>query len=274
MNNKQLIFVGGLHRSSTSLIHEILRSHPAIRGFANTGVLQDEGQHLQTVYPTAKVFGGAGRFGFNKASFMDEQHPLATSESAARLFQEWSNYWNTTKEYLIEKSPPNLVRTRFLQRIFPKSMFIIILRHPIAVAYATRKWSKTDIPSLIEHSLRCYERFREDIPVLSKVYILRYEEFVLEPKHHIRALLRWIGIEPFEFQHEVQPSINDKYFALWESDRHSPSKKLFGVFTVLFRRFKEFEKRANVFGYSIDTPENLLPIGCPGPHDNSLHRVP
>lgn len=274
MNDKQFIFIGGLHRSGTSLIHEILRYHPEISGFVNTGVPQDEGQHLQTVYPTAKVFGGAGRFGFNEASFMDEHHPLATSESAARLFREWSNYWDITKGYLIEKSPPNLVRTRFLQQIFPKSMFIIILRHPVAVAYATKKWSKTDIPSLIEHSLRCYERFREDMPALIKVYVLRYEEFVLEPNRHIQALFRWIGVEPFGFQHEVQPNINDRYFALWNSERRSLSKRLFGDFAVLFRKFKKFEKRANTFGYSINTPEDLLPVSWLGPHDNSLHCVP
>lgn len=274
MHDKQFIFVGGLHRSGTSLIHEILRSHPAISGFTNTGVPQDEGQHLQSVYPTAKVFGGAGRFGFNEASFMDEHHPLAVPESAVRLFREWSGYWDITKKYLIEKSPPNLVRTRFLQRIFPQSMFIIILRHPVAVAYATKKWSKTDIPSLIEHSLRCYERFRDDMLFLNRVYVLRYEEFVLEPNRHMQALLGWIGIEPFEFQHEVQSNINDKYFALWESDRRSLSKRLFGDFAVLSREFKEFEKRANAFGYSIDTPENLLPISWLGPHNGSPQRIP
>lgn len=80
-DDKTLIFIGGLHRSGTSLLHEILRRHPAVSGFANTGVPKDEGQHLQTVYPPASAFGGPGLFGFNRASFMNEDHPLATIES-------------------------------------------------------------------------------------------------------------------------------------------------------------------------------------------------
>ena len=46
-----LVFVGGLHRSGTSLVHRCLASHPAVSGFSDTGVPEDEGQHLQTVYP-------------------------------------------------------------------------------------------------------------------------------------------------------------------------------------------------------------------------------
>jgi hypothetical protein len=267
MNGKQIIFVGGLHRSGTSLLHEILRSHPAISGFTNTGAIKDEGQKLQTVYPADLVFGGPGRFGFNKASFMDEKHFLATSENSKRLLKEWSRYWDLKKDYILEKSPPNIVRTRFLQQIFPESIFIIILRHPIAVAYATKKWLRTDIRSLIEHSLRCYERFLEDMPFLNRVYVFRYEDFVLDPRHHIHELLEWVGVELFEFQNEIQPNINDKYFSMWNSDQRSFIKKLFDGFKGLFSEFEEFNKRANVFGYRMDIPEKLLPIAWLGPHN-------
>ena len=34
---------------------------------------------------------------------------------------------------LVEKSPPNLVRTRFLQALFPDARQIVVTRHPIAV---------------------------------------------------------------------------------------------------------------------------------------------
>ncbi|MCP6391084.1 hypothetical protein NL487_29600, partial [Klebsiella pneumoniae] len=76
---------------------------------------RDEGQHLQTVYKPAKAFGGMARFGFNKASFMDENHLLATPASAEKLMREWGAYWDLTRPYLVEKSQPNLVRGRFLQ---------------------------------------------------------------------------------------------------------------------------------------------------------------
>ncbi len=42
------------------------------------------------------------------------------------------------REYLVEKTTQNILKTRFLQSIFPESAFIIVFRHPIALAYATK----------------------------------------------------------------------------------------------------------------------------------------
>jgi len=78
------IFVAGLHRSGTSVLHQILRSHPSVSGFFNTGVPEDEGQHLQTVFRPAMAFGGPGRFGFDPNSYMNEHHRLATAKNANR----------------------------------------------------------------------------------------------------------------------------------------------------------------------------------------------
>src|SRR4051812_31203825 len=55
---QRLVFVGGLHRSGTSLVHRCLADHPRASGFRNTGVWEDEGQHLQTVYRPAGSHGG------------------------------------------------------------------------------------------------------------------------------------------------------------------------------------------------------------------------
>lgn len=162
MQNHKFIFIGGLHRSGTSLLFQCLREHPQISGFKNTKAWEDEGQHLQSVYSPAKTFGGTGRFGFNQASFMDENSELATSENSEKLFHQWEKYWDIQKPVLLEKSPPNLVRTRFLQKLFPNSFFIIVLRHPIAVYYATKRWCKNPLHSLVEHLLRCYEKFELD----------------------------------------------------------------------------------------------------------------
>lgn len=87
LGSREIVFIGGLHRSGTSLLHEILREHSSISGFHKTGVFKDEGQHLQSVYLPAKAFGGPGRFGFDQAAFMDENHVLATQESAELLFR-------------------------------------------------------------------------------------------------------------------------------------------------------------------------------------------
>jgi len=251
------IFIAGLHRSGTSLLHELLRSHPSISGFKNTEVPEDEGQHLQTVFPPAKALGGPGRFGFNPESYMDEHHPLATQDNGQRLFSEWSRYWDLSKPFLVEKSPPTIVRTRFLQALFPNSSFIVILRHPIAVAYATQKWADTSIESLLDHTLLCYERFQADMGCLHRLQTFRYEDFVLRPSDHLNRLAQWLGTTPFQNGDEVRSRINERYFHNWRRRRDLEARRTRKENSQLIERFS---KRAAAFGYRMDDPEILDPL--------------
>ena len=81
---RRLLFVGGLHRSGTSLVHRCLTRHPEVSGFSGTGVPEDEGQHLQTVYPPAYAHGGPGRFGFDPDAHLTESSPLWTRKTVSR----------------------------------------------------------------------------------------------------------------------------------------------------------------------------------------------
>jgi hypothetical protein len=244
------LFLTGLHRSGTSLLHEILREHPAISGFSDTGAIEDEGQHLQNVFPPGNRFGGPGRFAFDPAAAMDESHPLATPESARRLMEVWGPRFDLSRRYLVEKSPPTLIRTRFFQAIFPGSRFLVILRHPVAVAYATRKWSHTTIPSLLEHTLTAYERFLADRPYLHHCRTIHYERFVSTPREQLAEIAAWLELSPPKVDlHHIRSDINRNYFTLWEADR----RKL--VNRLRWRRLKELEPRANRLGYSLLEPE-------------------
>ena len=253
MKKKHHIFIGGLHRSGTSLLHEILKGHPAISGFSNTGVPEDEGQHLQSVFPPAIAFGGPGRFGFNPASHMNERHPLATQKNADKLFDEWGRYWDLSKDILLEKSPPNLVRTRFLQRLFPESSIVVIIRHPLAIAYATQKWSKTSIPDLLDHTLVCYERFFIDMPFLPRIYVLRYEELVLNPREQIEKLLSWVGLQMYECNIAVTNK-NEKYFAIWSAERNSY------ISSISMAKIAQFESRMKAYGYILNEPFTVYEV--------------
>lgn len=264
MIDKKFVFLAGHHRSGTSLLHEIIREHPFISGFSETGAPEDEGQHLQSVYEPAKTFGGPGKYIYDPNSYMNEQHELATELSAKAIIEEWEQYYDTNSPYYIEKSPPNLIRTRFLQKLFPNSKFIVILRHPIVVGYATQKWSKTSIKSLIEHSLRGYEIFMNDIPYLSNVYVVRYEDFVDKPQKKIKKIYEFLNLEPIKMEHVVRSNVNEKYFSMWRKNRASWLRRL------QFSVNDELERRANRFGYSMKTFENLISSSILGVHNNQI----
>jgi len=244
------------------MIHALMKKNPDISGFENTGVSEDEGQHLQSIYLPALSFGGPGRFGFDPNSYMDEKHPLASEENGKKLYEQWIKYWDLSKTYLIEKSPPNLVRTRFLQRLFPNSSFIAVLRHPIAVAYATQKWSRTSISSLIEHTCICYERFLSDLPFLNNVFVLRYEDFVKKPQRVLDEIFNFIGIPCISITSTVHENINEKYFVTWAKDILNSIDRW-----SFLRAIKQYETRLNVLGYSFSNPKNLLSVDFLGPHN-------
>lgn len=254
--DKRFAFLGGLHRSGTSLLFKILRDHPDISGFHDTGVTEDEGQLLQSVYPPARKYGGPGKFGFNAESFLDESSPLVNPGNAQALFDQWSRYWDINKPLLLEKSPPNLVRSRFLQALFPNSHFIMLLRHPVAVALATQKWSRTPLPALIEHWALCHERFADDHRYLNRLLTLKYEELVASPDEWVKRIQVFLQVSPAQHNQQVEAEVNAKYFDRWGKALKSRSDQKAQDF------LRRIEPRVNRFGYSLLSLDELAPLGA------------
>ena len=70
--NYSYVFVCGLPRSGTSVLGRNIARLENCTGLTNTGVLEDEGQFLQDVYPVASDHGGDGRFGFDPRMHLTE----------------------------------------------------------------------------------------------------------------------------------------------------------------------------------------------------------
>jgi hypothetical protein len=215
MTGPRHAFVCGLHRSGTSLITRSLARHKDISGFANTGVIEDEGQFLQSVMPLEKEYGGVGRFGFDPRAHFTETSPLNTPENGTKLLAEWSRHWDTSKPVLMEKTPSNLLRMRLLAALLPASSFIIVTRHPVASALATVKWTEGNIFSLLSHWAHCYGIARADAALLPRVLWTSYEAFVANPRAELDRMLNFLGLaadgEPLSLNNE-----NGKYFSLWK----------------------------------------------------------
>ena len=247
MNNRKIIFLCGLHRSGTSLLYKILKQQQSISGHENTNVVEDEGQHIQTIYPIALKFGGPGKFGFHKESSLDETSELITKENSEKLFNEWSKYWDLNKEFLVEKSPPNLLKTRFLQALFPNSYFIVIIRHPIATSLATQKWSKTSRYNLIEHWITCHKRFIKDQVHLNRVLTIQYENLISSPETELNKISLSLKTNVKLEDIIVQKDINQKYFNKWRKTR----KNIF--FRSGIRKIeKDFESEIIQFDYTLN----------------------
>ncbi len=242
------VFVGGLHRTGTSLVARCLSAHPDIAGFRDTSVWEDEGQHLQDVLPAARRLGGPGRFAFHPDAHLTESSPWAIDETRDALLRTWEPLWGPGR-WKLEKSPPNLLRGRLLLHLFPAARFIFTTRHPLAVALATRRMApsrrRMDLVELVRHWCVAHELLREDLSALQgRVVMLRLEEVARDPGR-LAPAFDLLGLDPVPPPVEVVPDPDARYrrAAAW---RLQPSLR-----RRLVERLGALEGRVSACGYEL-----------------------
>jgi hypothetical protein len=147
---------------------------------------------------------------------------------------------------LVEKSPPNLIRFRFFQALFPQASFVAVTRHPVAVSLATQKWSKTSLTSLLEHWVVCHRTFASDRPRLARIHVVAYEDLVARPQPTLDGVYGFLGLESRRSATDIRPGANAAYFARWRELSGGP------VGRIRARRLeRRFEADVEPFGYSL-----------------------
>jgi Sulfotransferase family len=257
VSDHKLVFVGGLHRSGTTPLARALAEHPQVSGFSGTGATEDEGQHLQDVYLAARTYGGAGRFALDPAAHLTETSPLVTTANAERLFEQWAPYWDLGREVLVEKSPPNLVMTRFLQALYPKAYFVVIVRHPVVVALSTEKWLHAKkLRTPMANWFAAHDAFAADAPRLDRLHVVKYESLTRDPAGELAAIGDFLGLDGAVPAASWQGGRSDAYTRSWDdlaTDRR-PWKRW--LRTSLVRTYAE---RATAYGYDLADLDVLRP---------------
>lgn len=243
------------------MLARLLAEHPSVSGFSGTGVPADEGQHLQSVYPPPSPGRQAGRFAFLPEAHLTESSPLVSEENRRRLLAEWGAHWDLDRPVLLEKSPPNLLMSRFLQALVPESTFVFVVRHPIAVACATQKWSATRPHELLAHWVRAHRIAMADVPHLRSVILVRYEDLVADPDAVLGRVFRLVGLEDhapgrepeagvnadnFSGDRTTRTGVNEHYFERWQRRKANPAKRAYLAMVET-----RYERAARAFGYSL-----------------------
>jgi hypothetical protein len=249
VDGQRMVFIGGLHRSGTTPLARCLATHPQVSGFAGTGAREDEGQHLQSVYPAAREFGGPGRFAFDPGAHLTEQSPMAGDTARAALLGAWLPHWDTDRPVLVEKSPPNLVMTRFLQATFPAARFVIVVRHPVVVTLSTRKWARRmPLGRLVEHWFHAHDIFLGDAPWLRHLLVVKYEDLVGKPEPTLAAVGDFLELDGPIPTDTLQSGRSSRYEQQWQAWSRSrrPGQRL-----AHRRLSKRFAERAALYGYDM-----------------------
>ena len=185
------VFIAGCHNSGTTLVRDVLASHPSVRG------LPREGQTLaKKAFPRPKDYGVERAFAKRLDVFhWTEDHDGAP---ALRAKYDWARYFERRPGNLLVKHPLDAVRTRWLQRHFVPSRFIVMVRSPYPVAEGTRRRTGHSIEDAAEQWTRVNECLLSDMLHLKDHLMLRYEDFCATPEEHLRRLEAFLELDsPF-----------------------------------------------------------------------------
>ena len=185
------LFLVGLNNSGTSILSRILASHPRVRALPN------EGQLLSPAFPSAPRL-GVGRLWTKRLDvfrWTEESDP----GSALRARFDWAYHFAPGPGILLEKSPPDAIRARWLQANFRPSRFVALTRHPYAVCEGIRRRTGALIREAAEHWKRGNEILLDDVEQLDRSLLLTYEGLTERTAEELERVRAFLGLEePFD----------------------------------------------------------------------------
>jgi tetratricopeptide (TPR) repeat protein len=186
-NSTAPIFVVGLPRAGSTLLEQILASHPQVEGT----------QELPDIISLTREF----------AQYPEEVSQLSSTECAAlgeRYLQQTRVQRKTTRAFFIDKMPNNFQHVGFIRLILPHAKIIDARRHPLAYGFSNFKqhfargqlfsYDLTDIGQYYRDYRDLMQHFSEALP--NKIHRVIYEHLVQDTEQEVRKLLDYCGL-PF-----------------------------------------------------------------------------
>lgn len=187
------VFVVGCYNSGTTLLSKILSNHNNISG------LPTEGQFLTDQFEADYRLGLPRMWVLREDLFRLTENDIGPD--VIRIKKEWGMRLDCSKPILLEKSPPNAARTRWLQKHFENSYFIGIIRNGYAVSEGIHR--KAEPHHLVKgwpievcayQWRRSNEILEEDSKHLRHFMWVRYEDFTENPLRELHKMLSFLEV--------------------------------------------------------------------------------
>lgn len=230
------IFILGMPRSGTSLLEQILASHPDVYG---AGELKYISRALENIVIS------------NNAVHIGEKSPIFNRDEMASWAQRGDKYVEYLRSLggpnvkrIVDKMPGNYNYIGMIDAILPKARIIHSQRHPLDTCVSSYRilftegqlWSY-DLSDLAHHYRKYWnlmEFWRSQFP--GRLYEVFYEQNVADVEGQARSLIDHIGLD-----------WNDRCLDFHKTDRvvktASASQVRKPIYTSSTNRWKKYEKQ-------------------------------
>jgi hypothetical protein len=190
------IFVVGLHRSGSTLVEQILASHPAIEGTTEMKVVQEMWNRMWRTGMTNR------RNAFQELASLD-RHTLR--KLGDEYLHRARSFRRTDRPFFIDKLPANWMHLGLIRLALPNAKIIDARRHPMACGFSNFKQHyRNDNPfASSQESIGAfyhdYWRFMRHFDVIQPGAVHRVinERLIEDPEGEIGRMLDFIGV-PFD----------------------------------------------------------------------------
>ncbi len=189
--SKTPVFVLGMPRSGTSLVEQILASHPQIHGAGERNEL-------------SQLASDVTKFTSTNTSY-PESLALLNDEICRDIGEEYLKSLQKTSsdsDYIIDKMPSNFMLIGLIHLVLPNARIIHCVRDPIDTCFSCFRTNFTighnysnsleDSGSYYQHYLALMNHWRNVLP--SKILDIEYESLVNETEKNTRNMLEYLGL--------------------------------------------------------------------------------
>jgi len=194
------LFIVGCFNSGTTLLQNILASHPDISGLPREGVrftdvlsnLEENGHHM--IWDEA---------------FQHYVNPTVSDDVALqKIKKDWGLFWQRGASVFVDKSVANTARISWLNTVFPDAYFIGIHRNGYCVTEGLRrraqppKWYKDRFGSqfysyetIANQWVLANELMLSQCAEMPNSLTIRFEDLVANPLHVIEGCMEFLQLE-------------------------------------------------------------------------------
>ncbi|HEB87247.1 MAG TPA: sulfotransferase family protein [Gammaproteobacteria bacterium] len=246
--SEEPIFIIGMPRSGTTLIEQIIASHPQGEGAGELAAIP------QLEASLCASFGRAGHY-TNCISLLTRKH----LDEFAEKYLSVLHHNRTGSLRITDKMPVNFMSVGFIEMLFPRARVIICDRNAADICLSCYFQDFLGVQAFMNKLsdigilYKCYKRITSHWRTVSGLRILnvRYEDLVSEPYKNIRKIIEFTGLNWDEGCTKYYERRNFVNTVSYEQVRKP-------VYKTSISRWKNYEKHLTELEQSLG---NLWPDG-------------